>query len=86
MASNTRKNDRKEDIKMKKKFNIEVDCAACAAKVEDAIRAVDGVDDVSVSFMTQKMSVEADASLFPSIMHECLKAGRKVEPDFTIEF
>ena len=51
---------------MTKKINIEVDCAACAAKVEDAMRAVPGVDSVSVSFMTQKMSLEADKSLSPA--------------------
>ena len=70
---------------MKKKFSVEVDCAACAAKVEEAMRAVPGVDDVSVSFMSQKMSIKADDSLFDSVLQECLKAAKKVEPDFTIE-
>ena len=46
---------------MTKKFNIEVDCAAFAAKVEDAIRSIPGVKSASVSFMTQKMSLEADS-------------------------
>jgi hypothetical protein len=36
--------------------------------------------------MTQKMSLEADDSLFPGILNDCLKAGRKVEPDFDMEF
>ena len=41
---------------MKKKFKLdEVDCANCAAKMEDAIRKIDGVKEVSVNFMTQKM-------------------------------
>ena len=71
---------------MTKKFNIEVDCAACAAKVEEAIRSVPGVISASVSFMTQKLSLEADEEMFPSILEDCLKAGRKVEPEFEIEF
>ena len=42
---------------MKKKFKLdEVDCANCAAKMEDAIRKIDGVKEVSVNFMTQKMN------------------------------
>ena len=46
---------------MKKKFKlIDLDCANCAAKMEDAIRKIDGVTDASVSFMTQKMMIEAD--------------------------
>ena len=71
---------------MTKKIRIEVDCAACAAKVEEAMRSVPGVDSVSVNFMTQKMSLEADSNLFPGILNDCLKAGRKVEPDFEMEF
>lgn len=70
---------------MTKKLNIEVDCAACAAKAEEAMRSVPGVDSVSVSFMTQKMSVEADASLFPGILKDCFKAARKAVPDFEME-
>lgn len=71
---------------MTRKFNIEVDCAACAAKVEDAIRAVPGINRASVSFISQKMSIDAEESCFPGILDECLKAARKVEPDFEIEF
>ena len=71
---------------LKKRFNIEVDCAACAAKVERAICEIPGIKSASVSFVTQKLSLEADESAFPAILDECLKAGRKVEPDFVIEF
>ena len=71
---------------MKKRFNIEVDCAACAAKVERAICEIPGIKSASVSFVTQKLSLEADESAFPAILDECLKAGRKVEPGFEIEF
>ena len=45
---------------MKKKFKlIDLDCANCAAKMEDAIKKIDGVEDASVSFMTQKMTITA---------------------------
>ncbi len=71
---------------MTKKYNIEVDCAACAAKVEEAIRAIPGINRASISFVTQKLSIDAEDSRFPGILDECLKAGRKVEPDFDIEF
>lgn len=66
---------------MQKKFKIEVDCANCAAKMEEAARKIDGVINVSVSFMAQKMVVEADDSRFDAVMKEIRKACKKVEPD-----
>jgi copper chaperone CopZ len=71
---------------MKKKYNIEVDCAACAAKVEEAISSLPDVNSVSINFLTQKMSLDADDSCFPGILELCLRTGRKVEPEFDIEF
>ena len=50
--------EKEEDITMKKTYKIEVDCAACALKMEDAAKKVEGVTDATVSFMTQKMKVE----------------------------
>ena len=45
---------------MRKKFKLEdLDCANCAAKMEERIRKIDGVNDASVSFMTQKMMIDA---------------------------
>ena len=44
---------------MKKKFKCEIDCANCAAKVEDAIKKLDGVQDAKVNFMLQKFTLEA---------------------------
>ena len=71
---------------MKKTYNIEVDCAACAQKMEDAANTVDGVKKATVNFMTQKMSVEfegeADAK---KVMQNVLKACKKVEDDCEIE-
>ena len=70
---------------MKKTFKlIDLDCANCAAKMENAIRKIDGVADASVSFMTQKMTVEADDARFDAIMKQVVKACKKVEPDCEI--
>ena len=69
---------------MKKKFKIEVDCANCAAKMEEAVKKVEGVTDATVSFMTQKLAIEADDSRFDAIMAEVVKACKKVEPDCEI--
>ena len=49
---------------MKKTYKIEVDCAACALKMEEATKKVAGVKDATVSFMTQKMKVESDCEIF----------------------
>lgn len=70
---------------MKKTFNlIDLDCANCAAKMENNIKKIDGVADATVSFMAQKMTVEADDDRFESIMDEVVKVCRKVEPDCEI--
>ena len=71
-----------EEVIMKKKFKLdEVDCANCAAKMEDAIRKIDGVKEVSVNFMTQKMTLEAEDESFEAILDEACKVIAKVEPD-----
>ena len=71
---------------MKKKFKlVDLDCANCAAKMEDAIKKIDGVSDASVSFMSQKMTIEADDSRFDAIMQEVVKESKKVEPDCVIQ-
>ena len=73
------------DTKMKKKFNLQdLDCANCAQKMEDAIQKIEGVNDASVSFMTQKMTIDADDSRFELIMDEVVKVCKKVEPDCVI--
>ncbi|MBR3505016.1 MAG: cation transporter [Clostridia bacterium] len=69
---------------MKKKFRVEVDCANCAAKMEDAVKKVPGVKDATVSFMTQKLAIEADDDRFEEIMRDVVKACKKVEPDCEI--
>lgn len=70
---------------MKKKFKLtDLDCANCAAKMEEAIKKIEGVSNATVSFMTQKMTVEADDSRFDEIMKEIVAVCRKVEPDCII--
>lgn len=53
--------------------------------MENAIKKIDGVRDANVSFMTQKMTIEADDSRFDEIMEEVQSVCRKVEPDCTIQ-
>ena len=70
---------------MKKRFKlVDLDCANCAAKMEDAIKKVDGVKDATVSFMTQKLTIEADDERFDEIMKEIVKVCKRVEPDCEI--
>lgn len=62
-----------------------MDCANCANLVEHAARKVAGVEEISVSFMTQKMKVSFVEGADPdTVMSEVLKVARKVEPDFEI--
>lgn len=70
---------------MKKKFDlIDLDCANCAAKMEAAIKKIDGVHDAGVNFLTQKMVIDADDDRFDEIMKQVVKACRKVEPECEI--
>lgn len=70
---------------MKKKFALEdLDCANCAAKMEAAIKKIDGVQDAAVSFMTQKLTIEAEDGHFEDVMKQVVKVCKKIEPDCTI--
>lgn len=70
---------------MRKTFELEnLDCANCAAKMENAVRGIEGVTFVSVSFMTQKMILEADDDKFNDIVKKAVKVCRKIEPDCTV--
>ena len=67
---------------MKKTFKLEdLDCANCAAKMEAAIKKLDGVQSASVSFMTQKMTIEAEDARFDEIVQAAVKCIARVEPD-----
>ena len=71
---------------MKKTYKIDVDCANCANKMEDAAKKTMGVKDAVVNFMTQKMIVEFEEGKDPkAVMKNVLKACKKVEPDCEIE-
>ena len=71
---------------MKKTYNIEVDCANCAALMENATKKTEGVENCVVNFMTQKMIVDFSAGADEkAVMKNVLKACRKVEPDCDIE-
>ena len=70
---------------MKKRFKLtDLDCANCAAKMEAAIKKIDGVNDATVSFMAQKMTVDADDQRFDQIMQEVVAVCKKVAPDCII--
>ena len=70
---------------MKKVFRLEdLDCANCAAKMERHVSKLDGVNSVSVNFMTQRMTIDADDARFEDIMDQVVKVCRKVEPDCRI--
>lgn len=71
---------------MKKKFDlVDLDCANCAAKMEAAIKKLDGVNDASVSFVMQKLTIDADDGRFDDIMKQVVKVCKKVEPDCEIK-
>lgn len=71
---------------MKKRYNLtDLDCANCAAKMEAAIKKIDGVADAAVSFMTQKLTIDADDGRFDEIMREVVAVCKKVEPDCVIQ-
>ena len=70
---------------MKRVYKLEdLDCANCAAKMERAINKIDGVQAASVSFMAQRLSVEADEARFEEIMDKIERTCRRVEPDCRI--
>ena len=70
---------------MKKSYKIEVDCANCANKMEEAAKNTAGVKDASVNFMMLKMKVEFEVGQDPdSVMKEVLKNCKKVEDDCEI--
>lgn len=70
---------------MRKVFKLDnLDCANCAAKMEDAIKKINGVQDASMRFMTQKLVIEADETNMDAVVDEAVKVCKKIEPDMTI--
>ncbi|WP_297211704.1 cation transporter [uncultured Flavonifractor sp.] len=70
---------------MKKRFKLHnLDCANCAAKMEAAIQKLDGVNAASVSFLTQRLTLDADDARFEEILRQAAAICKKVEPDCTV--
>lgn len=70
---------------MRKVFQMQdLDCANCAAKMERAIKELEGVNSVSISFLTQKMVLEAEETQMDAILKQAKKICRKIEPDCEI--
>lgn len=79
--------EQKGNTAMKKTYKIEVDCANCANKMEEAAKNTKGVKDAVVNFMTLKMNVEFEEDADPkAVMQEVLKNCKKVEDDCEIFF
>ena len=71
---------------MKRHFKLtDLDCANCAAKIENAVKKVDGVFDASVNFMAQKMVLEAADGRFEAVLNEVRKVINKIEPDVVVD-
>ena len=70
---------------MKKKYKVEnIDCANCAAKLEAAIQKIAGVEEATLSFMTQKLTIEAKEEDFDQIMNEVVAIAQKMESDWVV--
>ena len=69
---------------MKKKYDCEIDCANCAAEVQDAISKINGVQSATVNFMMQKFTLEAEDERFDEILKEAIRIGKTIEPDFKV--
>ena len=70
---------------MKKTYKIEVDCANCANKIEEAARKVPGVQELTVNFMTQKMTVSfSEGADITAVMKDVVSRCKKVESDCEI--
>ena len=67
---------------MKKVLKMQdLDCANCAAKMENAIKKIDGVNSVSISFMSQKMFLDVEDSKYDIVVKEIVKVCKKVDSD-----
>ncbi|MBP1926596.1 copper chaperone CopZ [Sedimentibacter acidaminivorans] len=71
---------------MKKTFRLEgLGCANCAAKMERAIAGLDGVENVTINFMTTKMIIEGQNDKMQLIVAEADKIIKKIEPDVVLK-
>lgn len=72
-------------MKVKAKLH-DLCCANCAAKIEEKIAKLDGVESVTVNFLTEKLIMNADESRLPEIKAQIEKIVHKTEPDVEIEY
>ncbi|WMJ86060.1 cation transporter [Anaerocolumna sp. MB42-C2] len=71
---------------MKKIIKLQdLDCANCAAKIENAVKKLEGVTGVKVNFLSQKMELEASDDRYDSVLSEAIKVIKKIEPDVTVK-
>ncbi len=67
---------------MKKTFELEnLDCANCGAKIENEVKALPGVNNASVSFLMQKITIDADDSVFDEIVKKAAQICKKTEAE-----
>ena len=70
---------------MKKMYMLEdLDCANCAAKMEEAIKKIEGVTYARVSYLAQKLTLEADDAVYDAALAEVVRTCKRIEPDCTI--
>lgn len=70
---------------MKKMYMLEdLDCANCAAKMEEAIKKIEGVTYARVSYLAQKLALEADDAVYDAVLAEVVRTCKRIEPDCTI--
>ena len=71
---------------MKKSFKLEgLDCATCASKIEHAVKGIEGVTSASVNFLTTKMVIEGEESLFDEIVKAANAIVKRLEPDVVVK-
>ena len=79
------KSKSRKETDMKKKYKLdEIDCANCALKLENAIKEVDGVSNVKVNYMMQKMTLEADDASFDAVEKSVIALCKRMEPDMDV--
>ena len=72
---------------MKKRYNLsDVDCANCAAKMKEKIRKLPGVNSASISFMAQKLTLDADEDKLDEILKQAEKIIKSIDEEATIEY
>lgn len=72
---------------MKKRYNLgDVDCANCAAKMEEQISKLPGVNSASISFMAQKLTLDADEDKLDKILKQAEKIIKSIDEEATIEY